>query len=156
LGSRCRNSRNLSAFTARKPEVRHPDALPGHPGGQPVVEPVGQPSTDTGLGAIAAGADHHVEALLQPFQQARDGHRIVLAVGVPEHDHLAGSTTRPALDRPAIAQVVGMPDHLGPGGARRGLRRDRLGAQRIEQDTPILLRDILPRQNLNQDQVVEA
>jgi hypothetical protein len=108
------------AFGAHRAEARgqveHP--VPGHPARQAVVEGVGQAAPGIGLAVAAARAHGHVVAGVQPGQQLGDPGRVVLAIGVHEHEDSALRGARPALDRRAVAHGIGIGQHPRTVGGR--------------------------------------
>ncbi len=63
-----------------------------------------------GVGTIAAGTHDHVVALVEFRQQGRQILRLVLAVGIHEHEHVAARGPGAGLDRSAVAHGIGMGD----------------------------------------------
>ncbi|MNV65307.1 hypothetical protein D3C71_1579980 [compost metagenome] len=68
---------------------------------------------DAGLAAAVARADDHVIAFGERAEQGLDVGRVVLAVGVHEHQDVAAGGTGAALDRRAVAHRVRAGQDLG-------------------------------------------
>ncbi len=89
-------------------EVEH--GVVGHPARQAVVQAVGQATAHTGLRAVASRAHGHVVAFTQLGEQAGNVGRVVLPVGVHEHQRLAKRGARAGFDGGAVAHAIRLAD----------------------------------------------
>lgn len=83
----------------------------GHMAGQPVVESIGKAAVNVGLAAAVASADDHVVAFGQLIQQCPDVGRVMLPIGIHEHQNVSTGCACATFDRGTVTHRIGAGKH---------------------------------------------